>query len=220
VRAMRLTLQRTCGNQAVQRLIQRWALPFGLGASTATELSGAGWVAKFPGSKAIGDLESGFQASFQKFDQALAEAGATRVINASYRPPERAYMMHWCYRIAKLGFDPKKVPAMDGVDINWDHGDTAQSRAAASAMVAAFGMSKLKTKPALRSRHTQGKAIDMNVSWSGTLKIKRADGTEAAITSTPRDSTNVDLIAVAATYGVIHYKAIEKDRIHWSTDGR
>jgi hypothetical protein len=40
------------------------------------------------------------------------------------------------------------------------------------------------------------------------------------IDSTPRDSSNAELIAVSKTYGVIHFINVAKDKIHWSTDGR
>ena len=38
------------------------------------------------------------------------------------------------------------------------------------------------------------------------LTIKNKDGVAVEIRSTPRDGTNPDLIAVGATYGVIHFK--------------
>jgi hypothetical protein len=129
--------------------------------------------------------------------------------------------MHWSWMIVKKGYDPRKVPKKQGVDIVWWHGDQATSRQKAQEMVNGFGINKLKVAPALQSRHTQGKAIDMQVTWKGTLHVKRGDkdGTIATISSTPRDSTNADLIAVGKTYGVIHFHKVAKDKVHWSTDG-
>ena len=55
--------------------------------------------------------------------------------------------------------------------------------------------------PAVSSRHTEKKAVDMTIAWTGTLSIKNKDGTTKSIATTPRDGTNADLIAVGATYG-------------------
>ena len=45
---------------------------------------------------------------------------------------------------------------------------------AAQAMVTAYGMNNLNVAPALSSNHTRGTAINMNISWSGTLTIAGA----------------------------------------------
>ena len=42
-------------------------------------------------------------------------------------------------------------------------------------------------------------AIDMQITWKGTLKIKTKDGKEVAVDTAPRDSTNAKLIEVART---------------------
>ena len=70
------------------------------------------------------------------------------------------------------------------------------------------------------SRHTEGKAIDMQISWTGILKLKWKDGTTTSIASTPRDSTNDHLIEVGKSYDVVHFQDVQKDKVHWSTDGR
>jgi hypothetical protein len=87
-------------------------------------------------------------------------------------------------------------------------------------MVDGYGTGRLKVAPSLTSRHVEGKAIDMQITWSGTLEIKKKDGKSVKITSAPRDSTNADLIAVGKTYGVIHFHDVQKDKVHWSTDGK
>lgn len=186
----------------------------------AKTLSGASWHDQFPTSTSIDDLESGFAAKVKLFIAALTAAGATTTINATKRPAERAYLMHWAWKIAKDGYDASKVPAKEGVNIEWWHGDAAKSKAAAQEMCDKYEINNLQVAPSLTSRHIEGKAIDMEVSWSETLKIATADGKTQEITSTPRDSTNADLIAVAKGYGVIHFTEVEKDKIHWSTDGK
>jgi hypothetical protein len=35
----------------------------------------------------------------------------------------------------------------------------------------------------------------------------------------PRNGDNTELIAVGATYAVIHFVTAGADRVHWSTDG-
>ncbi|RIK37343.1 MAG: peptidoglycan-binding domain-containing protein [Chloroflexi bacterium] len=177
-------------------------------------------MSEFPTSKSIDDLEATFAANVKKFTAALTAAGATYTIGATKRPPERGYLMHWAWQIAKGGKSAKDVPAKEGVNIEWWHGDDAKSKAAAQEMCDKYDINDLEVAPSLTSRHFEGKAIDMSVSWSGTLKIATADGKTQEITSEPRDSTNADLIAVGKGYSVIHYTDALKDKPHWSTDGR
>ncbi len=186
----------------------------------AKELSGRAWVAKFPGTKDLKDLEKDFKVLFTKFVTALEASGATKSVTSVLRPKERAYLMHWSWRIAKQAFDAATVPAMAGVDIEWNHGTAQPSRTGSQEMVDGYGTNDLEVAPSLTSRHTTGQAVDMAVSWAGTLKIKDASGKEHSITSTPRDHTNVDLIAVAKTFGVVHFQPVDKDRLHWSNDGK
>jgi hypothetical protein len=129
--------------------------------------------------------------------------------------------MHWSWKIVKQNYDPRLIPPMKNVNISWWHGDIIKSKKAAQEMVTGFGIGHLKVPPALRSsRHTERKAIDMNISWRGTLIIKGSDGAKRVINSVPRDGTNPDLIAIGKTYGVIHFKNVLKDKPHWSIDGR
>jgi hypothetical protein len=127
--------------------------------------------------------------------------------------------MHYSYLIATKNLDPQTVPAMAGVDICWMYWkangdpDLAAAKAAASAMVSGY---HIDYAPALVSRHTEGNAIDMTISWTGDLTIKNASGTDVTITSTPRDGLNANLQAVGATYGAVK---LVSDPPHWSTDG-
>lgn len=183
-------------------------------------LSGKSWVSEFSTSKSLDDLDSTFSDNAKKFIDALKGAGADVAINATKRPKERAYLMHWSWRIVKENYDAKNIPAEPGVNINWWHGDQTKSKTAAQEMVDGYGINNLEVAPSLKSRHIEGKAIDMNISWSGDLKIKKKDGSEVTITTLPKDGTNSKLIEVGATYGVIHFKDVEKDKPHWSTDGK
>jgi hypothetical protein len=188
--------------------------------AAAAEKSGKAWVAKFPGSRKVEDLDSSFRPGVEGFIQAAQAAGANVRITSTLRPKQRAYLMHWSWLIARKGHDARKVPALPGVDIDWWHGSQTLSAQKAQEMVAGYGTGHLKVAPSLASRHIEGKAIDMHITWQGTLAIRRKDGTAVKITSAPRDSTNAELIAVGKTYGVIHFINALKDRPHWSTDGR
>ncbi|MFT7724420.1 MAG: putative Ig domain-containing protein [Roseateles sp.] len=195
------------------------------GGKTATapvrvkEASGAAWVARFPTSTNTADLASAFQVNVDSFIAALRAAGATVSISATYRPAERAYLMHYSYRIAKQGLDPASVPRMVGVEICWVHRsaqgavDNTAARFAAQQMVNAYGIAYA---PALQSRHTERLAIDMSISWTGNLTILGAHGEGVSITSEPRTGGNTTLHQVGAGYSVIK---LVSDPPHWSDDG-
>ena len=195
-------------------------------------LSGPAWVGKFPTSKSIDDLSPGFRDKVNGFVDALkASKKATISVNATRRPRQRAYLMHFSWLIAKNKINPadatpfKPGDGEDGVDIQWVHKktdgtpDIAASRAAAKKMVDGFAIGGGKVAPALNSNHIRGTAIDMSVTWAGTLSIKKKSGQMVDITSSPRSSINPDLIAIAKTYGVIHFSPPADDPPHWSLNG-
>lgn len=177
------------------------------------ELSGPQWVARFPGSRSVFDTKEPFVGKLTRFHQALRDAGASVSISATFRPPERAYLMHFSFRIAREKLDPRSVPPMAGVNIQWDHGNLAASRNAAERMVAAYGIA---FKPSLTSHHTRGLAIDMTITWAGVLKIKDAAGNVRSIGAPRNGKQNQTLHAVGSTYGVIK---LVSDPPHWSNDG-
>ena len=173
-------------------------------------ISGPDWVRQFPQSNSVDDLADSFRDNVNRFLSALSDAGATVSIAATLRPPERAYLMHYSFLIARGGADPSAVPAMPGVDIQWNHDE---AKAAAEAMVQAYD---IVFRPALASRHTQGLAIDMDIAWQGALTIEYLHGATATIASLPRNGGNSALQAVGNSYGV---KKLATDPPHWSSDG-
>ncbi len=184
----------------------------------ADEPSGVKWVSKFPTSTSLGDLKGSFASSMKKFYDALKKAGATVTIDATLRPPERAYLMHWAYEVAN-GFDPAKVPKMAGVAIDWqcqDKAGKADPKAAVKAAKAMVSAYAIKFEPALASQHTKGLAIDISISWSGDLTINDSKGKSTVIKSSPRSGANKELQDLGAGYGVIKLKS---DPPHWSSDG-
>jgi len=121
--------------------------------------------------------------------------------------------MHYSYAIS-TGTDPSSVPAMDGVGIDWIHRnsngspDLVTSQLAGQQMVNGYGIAY---PPALSSRHTEGRAVDMTISNHIGKTFTNAEG--AAVTV----ANQGDLEALGETYGVIKLRS---DPPHWSDDGR
>jgi len=182
-------------------------------------LSGSSWVSQFPTSTDVEDLIPPFRDNVKRFLAALQAAGATVNITATYRPLERAFLMHYAWAIAREKLSPAKVPTNPSIDIDWvwryanGRINYTASRKAAEDMVVAYD---IVFEPALTSQHTARLAIDITVSWPATLDIVNAQGKTVAITSLPRSGSNADLIAVGATYQVIK---LVSDPPHWSVDG-
>lgn len=189
--------------------------------SIADELSGPQWVSRFPGSNRTDTLIDSFRDSCNDFIAAIRNAGGTVVISATLRPPERAYLMHWAHKIYRNNVPPSEVPRKPGVHIDWVHPTLAQSREAARRMIQGYGIGGLAahTPPSLNTLHTRGEAIDMTISWAGSLEIKNMDGSITTIASLPRTGMNVELKSVGLTYGVKKFVGGASDRPHWSTTG-
>jgi D-alanyl-D-alanine dipeptidase len=182
-------------------------------------LSGPSWKEKFPTSTSTAALSLGFRTKVEEFLAALRSAGAGVFIAATLRPPERAYLMHWAWMIARERYNPSKVPRLSGVDIQWVHSAFAHqssemlSRAAAEQMVRAY---QIRYCPSLKSRHTEGRAIDMTITWSGTLTILDKFSNPVAIEASPHNGGNFALQCVGKTYGV---QKLRSDPPHWSDAG-
>jgi peptidoglycan hydrolase-like protein with peptidoglycan-binding domain len=177
-------------------------------------LSGAHWVTYFPTSRSVNDLAQPFRDRVAAFQKALVEAGAQTVISATYRPPERAYLMHYAARIDRREIAAEAVPTFSGVPINWVHYTRAASQLAAAEMVDAYGLGG--NPVALRSRHTERQAIDWNVTWKGPINVKDGNGRVVAVGAPNDSSRNSTLFAIGSSYGV--YK-LDGDPPHWSVDG-
>jgi len=172
------------------------------------EPSGAAWCKRFPTSALLGDLVNPFRDNVGRFVQAIRDGGASVTISATYRPAERAYLMHWSCMIGNGGQDPAEVPAMAGVDIDWTRGgDRTKAKAGAREMMAGYNIA---FPAALVSRHTQRRAVDMTVHFPHAIMVKDAKGVAHATAATS------DLIAIGETYGV---KKLASDPPHWSDDG-
>ena len=187
------------------------------------EKSGTYWVtwanAHAKNSSSIDDLESDFKEKVKAFIKALEDAGATVGVTATKRNEKRAYLFHWSWKIALGKAKPSDAPAKTGVDIQWDHGDDTKSKEGAQAMVDGFGLAVPPAStdaPSLVSNHISGKAIDMDIEWTGKIKVKNKDEKEVEVTFNSDVNANTVLHDIGATYGV---KKLKSDAPHWSYNG-
>ena len=192
--------------------------------ATAKQPSGKYWVtwanANAKNSDKLEDLEPDFRKKVEAFIAALRDAGAAVAISATRRSEKRAYLFHWCWKIGLGKAKPSEATAKPGVPIEWNHGDLRKSIDGAKEMIRGFGLAvppHSLVAPSLSSNHIVGKAIDMDVTWSGTLDVKKKDGTVVEVPYVDDPNTNVKLHQVGASYGV---KKLTNDKPHWSHDGR
>ena len=188
-------------------------------------LSGAYWVSWVrtyaPTSKEIKALEGSFQTAVTEFKRALETAGATVTVSHTYRSDQAAYLWHWAWQIANRKIQPKDakpyaLPGRPIPEIEWDHGNLIASVRAAEDMVKGFDLTKnSKLAPSLNTQHRQRLAIDMDIKWTGTIHVRKKDGTLVPLTYGPVNS-NTKLHEVGASYGV---KKLLNDGPHWSAKG-
>lgn len=184
-----------------------------------SNLSGKDWwranQARYPNSREIDDLESGFRSRVEDFIGALKHAGATVAVNSTLRNANRAHLMHYSWKVAYGEIDPQDVPKRTGISIDWDHGELDKSRSAAEEMVQLFGMAHIAS---LTSNHIKGKAIDMNITWKGTLVLSRPAPLLTKIESQPRTGQSRELHEVGASVFGVH--KLKSDPPHWSYNGK
>jgi hypothetical protein len=111
-------------------------------------------------------------------------------------------------------------PLRPDVHIQWDHGNDAASRVGAQEMVTGFGLAVPPASvnaPALTSNHIQGLAIDMDITWAGTITVKNSDKQDVKVSFMADVNANLALHTVGESYGV---KKLATDAPHWSFDGR
>ena len=176
------------------------------------EISGAQWCARYPGSRRVEDLSQPFQGCVAGFLMTLRMAKVSIAIAATWRPEERAYLMHWCCMIAG-GADPAGVPPMAGVGIDWTHGgDRAAAVTAAKAMMAGY---QIRYPAALVSRHTQRRAVDMTLTVPAGARIFDKTG-QVHFFDKACTGEDARVVAIGRTFGVIK---LASDPPHWSDDG-
>ena len=180
--------------------------------------SGADWRARatangWTNSIDFADLDPSFGPKAEKFVTALRSSGANVSIGAGLRHPLRARIMHYAWKVGKLGADPGTANAgcrSHGINIEWDHGNAEATKAAALALCEAF---TLKCQPSLTSNHMGGKAIDITIENLPDVVV--LDGVEHAVGT--EGSTPARVAPIGATIGVIW--AGDWDDVHWSLTG-
>jgi hypothetical protein len=181
--------------------------------------SGRGWCQQFLGSRSVDDLTPPFRDSVRAFLSALRQGGVDVAISATFRPPQRAFLMHWCYRIAVNGLDPAQAERRDDVPIDWVHRrpdgtvDRAASKAAADEMVTGYGLTVL---PSLASRHIDARAIDMSITWTGSRTVNDGQGNPVTLPPMNAAGARAALDRIGRSYRVI---PLPGDAVHWSDDG-
>jgi hypothetical protein len=88
-------------------------------------------------------------------------------------------------------------------------------------MVTGFGIGGLaaNTAPALDTLHAIREAIDMSITWTGTITVANKDGSLVEVNTLPRTGMNLQLKEIGLTYGVKKYVGGNADKPHWSTTG-
>ena len=203
-------------------------------------LSGAHWKAiadeKFPSLKSVDDLSVGFKPKAQAFLAMLDDNAISYDIESTLRPKERSYLFHYCLEVSSGRMKAKDVPKLDGVDINWDHGDEKESQAGAQDIANAFVLIGVAAHP---SNHNRGDAMDLKMNFSKNTKdgknvVKyKVDGKETsreikvddeAIIGIPARHKKIagiasrELSKAGEDLGV--KRAIDSDIVHWSLTGR
>ena len=192
--------------------------PLRIVTSSYRGVSGVRWHSEFPTSKSTGDLASPFRENVERFLAAVAMAGVEYSIAATFRPLERAWLMHWAWKIAH-GYDTGAVPDKDCVDIQWVHLDANGNYDAATSRQAAIDLNaryQTRVEPALFSLHISGHAIDVSMAWTDTIFIEDGNGKTVAVPAGTGARSEV-MHAVGGTYGVVKRVC---DPPHWSIDGR
>ena len=178
-------------------------------------------------------LEAGFAGDLQRFRDMLAANSISSTLTSAFRPKQRSYLFKYCLDVQNGRIKPSAVPAMDGVEIIWDHGNEAASKSAAEALAKAFGLVGIAAHP---SNHNSGTAVDMKMDFAGNASNKisyKVDGKDVTRTIKVDDEAREgvsargkkisgigsrELSKAGADFGV--KRALDNDIVHWSRSGR
>lgn len=180
------------------------------------EKSGTQWVSRYMGSTSLDDCASGFREDAKAFVDAMRSGGISVSIAATYRPINRAYLMHYAAAISRGEANISNIPKKEGVLIDWAHLDASgkpnpqAAKKAAQAMVNAYGIGG--NPVALNSNHTNGTAMDIHISNYNGKSIKHADDSINKVNSFS------DLVRAGASWGIRWFGS--GDKVHWSRSGR
>jgi hypothetical protein len=182
-------------------------------------LSGAAWWQRnrtsHPESSSLSSLSESFRPKAETFLAALTAAGAKTHLSACFRSRSKGWLMHYSWQVAMGAVAPEDVPYDPEIpNIVWDHGDLARSRSGATEMKNIFHLAFKPKRDG--SLHYAGNAIDVTISWTGTIKVKNQAGVEIDVSGPCDGASNTTLHAIGASYGV--HKLVG-DAPHWSSTG-
>jgi uncharacterized protein YcbK (DUF882 family) len=183
-------------------------------AAAGDRLSGAHWVEKYKTEPTLDLLKDPFKGHISAFIEMLRSNRSRVAISATYRAPERAWLMHWAWMVARGKITYSKLNSISNpqkIDIVWDHGDEASSREAARAMVSGYHMAHVA---ALSSRHTEGRAVDITI--RRLPEILKIDKKEWPIGVARADANEALWFIGEHLFSV---KKLATDPPHWSDDG-
>ena len=184
------TVERTkAGPFGAGTIAETWRVGYDL--QGCGEYVNGGWTKHFRADNRIVALNQPFRGKVARFVAALRAAGATVTITNVYRPQPRAYLMHYAWRVAYgrgngrySHLDPPAVPKYNGsekVPICWSIPglNGAYSRQlsikAARELTTAYGI-VAGHGAAYPTNHSGRTALDMNISWSGNLRVRGGPG--------------------------------------------
>lgn len=207
-------------------------LSFTLLTCSKTELSGPSWAGRFRDSSSVGALSGTFRNHVSAFIAAMRHAGIKVRPITTLRPAERAFLMHYSWLIAHRKLSPLRVPHFHAdrhhgpVAICWVHvgahgANIHASIVAARKLATALGVVSMHGAPLLTTLRTEGLSIVMSTTWT-SRKITITDATRHRVTirSAPHNGLNKALIAVGATYLVIHFFKASQAMNDWSVNGQ
>lgn len=203
-------------NLLIQVVLQKDMKPISINItksdSSQLKFSGVDWCSLFLQSNSLSDLAEPFRTNATKFINGMKNAGISVVINTTWRPDKRSYLMYYSTAIARGEIAVDKVPRFPGVNIDWTHnGNKTEAVKAAKAMYQKYGIGKNPVGKPGSSNHNSKMAVDMRIS-NYVGKVVVIDGESTKITSW---ST---LTQLGKKHGVIWYGS--KDAPHWSHTGR
>lgn len=203
-------------NLLIQVVLQKDMKPISINItksdSSQLKFSGVDWCSLFLQSNSLSDLAEPFRTNATKFINGIKNAGISVVINTTWRPDKRSYLMYYSTAIARGEIAVDKVPRFPGVNIDWTHnGNKTEAVKAAKAMYQKYGIGKNPVGKPGSSNHNSKMAVDMRIS-NYVGKVVVIDGESTKITSW------ATLTQLGKKHGVIWYGS--KDAPHWSHTGR
>jgi len=183
--------------------------------------SGAEWVeladaSGWTNSADFAALDPSWGPRAQAFVEGLRAAGAQVNVTAGLRHPNRAFLMHYAWGVAQGQYTPAQANEACrgcGINIEWDHGTAEACRAAAQALVEAFG---LVHQASIRSNHIRGLAIDMEIS-DLPASITMNGQTYATQQGASGEAAARSVAPIGRAMGVIWFGP--GDVVHWSHNG-